>query len=103
MTYLFSIVKNFAKLAVVGAAVKLSYDQGVWDANTANGCRLMSEMQKKVVPGTVFFPEQLPKPNEMRDTFESKWNQGVQTTFCAIKSFPNEVKRFMRIATASDV
>jgi len=93
MPRFWSVVKNVTRVGLAGAAVKITYDQGVWDSSTDKGRRIFEQAKQKILPGTIEYPKQLPTCRDMKLSVQSSWNKGVQNSFYYIKNGPEEACR----------
>lgn len=50
---------NVTRLGIVGGVVKVTYDYGIWTTKPEAGSQKLSEVQHKILPGTIEFPEQV--------------------------------------------
>lgn len=48
-----------AKVGIAGAAVKMLHDQGVFSTDVDTGVQLYEQTKRKIVPGTIIFPQQV--------------------------------------------
>ncbi|KFD50205.1 hypothetical protein M514_08950 [Trichuris suis] len=76
-----SCPRAFARCAVVGSSVAISCKIGVWDNDTTKGSQLLSDLQKAVLPGPVFFYNKLPDFAELGEKAKQEWNRGLLDAF----------------------
>uniref|UniRef100_A0A914VU67 MICOS complex subunit MIC13 n=1 Tax=Plectus sambesii TaxID=2011161 RepID=A0A914VU67_9BILA len=91
MGKMWKLTYNAARVGLLAGAVKLSVDQGVWSTGTDKTSVLFEQVKSKILPGTIVYPEKLPKPQEVKENLETNWNCGVKTTFDAIEEGPSKI------------
>jgi len=91
MGKVWKLTYNVARVGLLAGAVKISVDQGVWSTGTDKTSALFEQVKSKVLPGTIVYPEKLPKPQEVKESLEANWNCGVKTTFTAIEESPGKI------------
>uniref|UniRef100_A0A915KHP7 MICOS complex subunit MIC13 n=1 Tax=Romanomermis culicivorax TaxID=13658 RepID=A0A915KHP7_ROMCU len=75
------------RVAVPVTAVKLSYDYGVWGTNTSKSNETYERIKNVVLPGTIEYPKQLPRPDEVKESARLRWNSYIRCAFDSVENF----------------